>query len=103
MDWAQWINTVGSGLVALAAAAFVTAYAVFAPWWRSLVGRHVMAVTAAMGWLGVYTVLITVWPGGIVAVALRVSRSVVILALAGLLVQRTVMMIRTQLANRKSH
>lgn len=101
MDWAQWINTVGSGLVALAALAFVTAYAVFAPWWRSLIGRHVMAVTAAMGWLGVYTVLITVWPDGAVAAALRVSRSVVILGLAGLLIQRTVLMIRTQLANRK--
>lgn len=101
MDWAQWINVTGSGLVALAALAFVTAYAVTAPWWRSLVGRHVMAVTAAMGWLGVYTVLITVWPHGTPAAALRVSRAVVILALAGLLVQRTVMVIRTQLGNRK--
>ncbi|WP_329131758.1 hypothetical protein OG552_11090 [Streptomyces sp. NBC_01476] len=102
MGWAQWVNVAGSGLVALASLAFVVAYAVTAPWWRSLVGRHVMAVTAAMGWLGMYTVLITVWPGGAVAAVLRVSRAVVILALAGLLVQRTVMVVRTQLGKRKT-
>ncbi|MFJ2630819.1 hypothetical protein ACIO6U_02495 [Streptomyces sp. NPDC087422] len=96
MGWSQWINVVGSGLVAATAVAFVIAYAVSAPWWRSPVGRHVMSVTASMGWLGVYTVLITVWPHGPTAAALRVSRAVVILLLAGLLVQRTVMVVRAQ-------
>lgn len=96
MSWAQWVNVVGSGMVAAAAGAFVVAYATTAPWWRSRVGWHVMTVTAAMGWLGVYTVLITIWPVGPVAAGLRVSRAVVIVALAGLLVQRAAMVIRAQ-------
>src|SRR3954471_20477109 len=101
MGWAQWVNVVGSGLVAAAALAFVIAYAVSAPWWKSAVGRHVMTVTAAMGWLGVYTVLITVWPDGAAAAVLRVSRAVVILLLAGLLVQRTTMVVQAQRASQQ--
>jgi hypothetical protein len=101
MGWAQWVNVAGSGLVALAALVCVITYALLAPWRASEAGRHVMAMTAAMGGLGVYTVLITVWPDGTPAAVLRVSRAVMILALAGLLVQRTMMVIRTQLGNRK--
>jgi hypothetical protein len=96
MGWARWANTAASALVAAAAGGFAAVYAVLAPWRRSEVGRHVMAVTAAIGLLGLYTVLITAWPDGAAATALRVVRVVLLVALAALLVQRTWMVIRAQ-------
>jgi hypothetical protein len=101
MTWAQMANTGASALVALAASAFVVAYSVLAPWRRSEVGRHVMAFTASIGALGAYTVAVTVWPSGPVAIALRVTRVVLLLAIAGLVVQRTRMLIRAQRNGRR--
>lgn len=96
MTWAQLANASASGLVSAAAGAFVAAYAVLAPWRRSEIGRHVMAVTTAIGALGAYTVAITAWPSGPVAIGLRVARVLLLVALAGLLVQRTRILIRAQ-------
>jgi drug/metabolite transporter (DMT)-like permease len=100
MHWAQVANAGASACVALAAAVFVVAYAVLAPWRRSEVGRHLMSFTAVIGLLGFYTVLITVWPAGVVGAVLRVARVVLLLAVAALLVQRTRLLIRAQ---RKPH
>ncbi|MFF7198155.1 hypothetical protein ACFZAM_31165 [Streptomyces sp. NPDC008079] len=94
MDWSQWINAAASALVAVCALVFVVTYALLAPWRASVAGRHVMAVTVVIGLLGAYTVAFTVWPS--VAPVLRVIRVVIVLAMAGLLVQRTWMVIRAQ-------
>lgn len=96
MDWAQWGNVITSGLIAACALAFVTVYQLRAPWRSTSAGRHVMAVTAVIGAFGLYTVLIAVWPHGPAAAALRVVRVVVGLWMAGLLVQRTRMVLRAQ-------
>jgi len=94
MDWSQWANAAASATVFLAALVFCVTYHLLAPWRSSLAGRHVMTFSAAVGLLGAYTLAITVWPGA--APVLRVVRIVLILGLAGLLVQRTVMVIRAQ-------
>ncbi|MFI0894904.1 hypothetical protein [Streptomyces sp. NPDC020983] len=96
MSWAEVANAAASGAVALAAAVFVVTYNVLAPWRASATGRHVMTFSAAVGALGAYTVAVTLWPDGTAATVLRVARVVVVLGLAGLLVQRTWMVIRAQ-------
>jgi hypothetical protein len=96
VSWAEWANAAASGAVAVCALVFVVTYAALAPWRASEAGRHIMTFSAAVGALGAYTVAVTLWPDGPAATALRVVRVVVVLSLAGLLVQRTVMVIRAQ-------
>ncbi|MDK1473590.1 hypothetical protein QNO07_09180 [Streptomyces sp. 549] len=93
LDWARWMNVSASTALALSALVFVVVYHVLAPWWRSAAGRHLMAVAVTLGLLGAYTVVITAWPE---CGWLRVARSVVVVVMAGLLVQRTVMVVRAQ-------
>jgi hypothetical protein len=97
MDVAQMANVAASGLVAGAAATAAVVYHVKARWWQSRFGRHVMAVTVSMGLLGLYTVLVTlVWPAGPVTAVLRVARTVLLVVVAGLLVQRTRLVVEAQ-------
>lgn len=96
MDWAQASNTIASALVAVCSAAFIWTYRRRAPWWSTPVGRHLVAVAATIGTLGVYTVLIAIWPHGTPAAVLRATRTLILLAIAGLMVQRTRMVLRTQ-------
>jgi hypothetical protein len=96
VDWAQAANTAASGLVALTCAVFAAVYHLHAPWRSTAVGRHVMMFTLAIGALGVYTVLITVWPDGAAAAVLRAVRTVLLVVIAGLVVQRTRMVLRAQ-------
>jgi FlaA1/EpsC-like NDP-sugar epimerase len=95
MGWSQIANTAASVGVTLAAGVFVVVYHLRAPWRTAAAGRHVMAFSAAVGLLGLYTVLISLWwPDGPAAAVLRVVRVALMVALAVLLVQRTVMMVR---------
>jgi hypothetical protein len=94
MTWTQWANAAASCAVFAAALVFCVTYHRLAPWRASETGRHVMAVTAVIGLLGAYTAVISLWPGA--APPLRVVRIVVVLAMAGLLVQRKFMVIRAQ-------
>lgn len=97
MDAAQWANVSASGLVAVSAGVAAGIYHVRAPWWRSRFGRHVMAVTVSIGLLGLYTVLVSlVWPAGPVTAVLRVARTVLLVVLAGLLIQRARLVIEAQ-------
>jgi uncharacterized membrane protein HdeD (DUF308 family) len=97
MDAAQIANVSASGLVAVAAGVASVVYHWKARWWQSRWGRHVMAVTVSMGLLGLYTVLVTlVWPVGPVTAVLRVARTVLLVIVAGLLVQRTRLVIDAQ-------
>ncbi|WP_431781690.1 putative phage holin [Streptomyces chumphonensis] len=93
MDVGRWVNVLSSAALLAAAVAFIVVYHVLAPWWRSREGRHLVAVAAVLGALGCYTVVITVWPGG---GWLHAARAVIVLAGAGLLVQRTVMVVAAQ-------
>jgi hypothetical protein len=55
-----------------------------------------MMFTLAIGALGVYTVLITLWPEGAAAAVLRTVRTILLVVIAGLVVQRTRMVLRAQ-------
>ena len=96
MDCAQLANTYASGLVALCCTVFAVVYHMNAPWRSTPVGRHVMTFTLAIGALGLYTVLVTLWPTGPTGNALRYARTLLLLLIAGLVVQRTWMVWHAQ-------
>lgn len=96
MDCSQLANFAASGLVAVTSTVAVFTYHRLAPWLSTRYGRHVMTVTAAIGALGLYTVLISLWPTGIVAVILRAVRTGLLLLLAVMMIQRTRMFIDAQ-------
>ena len=96
MDWAQLANTAASGLVTLCCAVFAVIYHVHAPWRSTPVGRHLMAFTLAIGALAAYTVLVTVWPEGATITVLRSVRTVLLVVIAALVVQRTRMVLNAQ-------
>ncbi|WP_330328163.1 putative phage holin [Streptomyces pseudovenezuelae] len=96
MDCAQLANTAASGLVALCCTVFAIVYHRNAPWRSTAVGRHVMTFTLAIGALSAYTVLITVWQEGVPAAVFRLVRTLVLLLIAALVVQRTHMVLSAQ-------
>jgi FlaA1/EpsC-like NDP-sugar epimerase len=96
MDCAQLANTTASGLVALCCAVFGVVYHRHAPWRTTHVGRHLMLFTAAIGALGAYTVLVTIWSDGLPAALLRSARTLILLLIAALVIQRTRMVLRAQ-------
>ncbi|MFJ6069035.1 hypothetical protein ACIQHU_39100 [Streptomyces tendae] len=96
MDCAQLANLAASSLVALCSLAFGIVYSRFAPWRSTAVGRHIMLFTLTIGALGAYTVAITVWDHGAPAVVLRSTRTLLLLVIAGLVVQRISMVVRAQ-------
>jgi cation transport ATPase len=96
MDCAQLANTAVSGLVALTCIVFAVVYHRHAPWRSTAVGRHLMSFTVAIGALCAYTVAITLWPDGVPATVFRATRTALLLVIAGLVVQRTRMVLRAQ-------
>ncbi|MFF9287496.1 putative phage holin [Streptomyces griseosporeus] len=96
MDWAQIANIAASGLVALCALVFAGVYHLHAPWRSTAVGRHVMTFTVAVGALGAYTVLVTIWPTGPTTSVLRTARTVLLILIAGLIIQRIRMVLSAQ-------
>jgi len=96
MDCAQLANTAASGLVALCCTVFAVVYHLHAPWRSTTVGRHLMTFTIAIGSLALYTVVITIWPVGVTAAVLRSVRTLLLLVIAALVVQRTHMVLSAQ-------
>ncbi|WP_446458671.1 putative phage holin [Streptomyces rochei] len=96
MDCAQLANLAASSLVALCSIAFGVVYHRYAPWRSTAVGRHIMTFTLAIGALGAYTVAINVWDHGLPALVFRTSRTLLLLVIACLVVQRTSMVVRAQ-------
>jgi hypothetical protein len=99
MDSAQIANTAASGLVALCCIVFAVVYHLHAPWQSTSVGRHLMVFTLAIGGLTAYTVLVTVWPDGVTATVLRSLRVALLVLIAGLVIQRTRMVLNAQHKN----
>lgn len=99
MNVPQLVNTLASGLVVACSALFMITYHVKAPWRSTEIGRHLMAVAGTIGALGLYTILILVWPHGTAAGVLRTARTVLLVAVAALMVQRTVWVLRAQRKN----
>lgn len=97
MTIAQLANLAASGAVVCASVVFAVTYHLRARWYRSEVGRHVMAMSTAVGALGLYTVIVAIWPGhDLLLDILRWARTAVVAAVALLLAQRTRMVIRAQ-------
>lgn len=96
----MWVNMVASALATLACAAFVVTYHVRAAWWRSGTGRNLMGLPAALAALFLYTVLVSLWPDGCVAVVLRGVRTTLALTISALMVQRIRILLRAQRDNR---
>ena len=97
MSAAEWLNTLASGVVVVSALTFVVVYHLKAPWRSTAMGRHLMAFGAAIGALCAYTVVIAIaGQEGPSATVLRIVRAVVLLLIGGVLVQRTVMVLRAQ-------
>ncbi|GGP66979.1 MULTISPECIES: hypothetical protein [Streptomyces] len=91
--WDRLMNVITSAITASAGLTFMTTCHLLAPWWRTTTGRHLMAFGAAVTALSAYTVAITTWPD---FWPLRLVRTLVVLAIAALFIQRTVMVIRAQ-------
>ncbi|MFD7867300.1 hypothetical protein [Streptomyces sp. NPDC059783] len=90
MSIAQILNLAASGLVALFAGAFIVTYHLLAPWRRSRMGWHLMLFTAAIGCLGLYTIIVTITGlDGTPAMILRIARTVLLLVVAALIGQQT--------------
>lgn len=100
MGVAQWVNVGGSLAAVAACAGFAVTYHVRARWWRSEMGRNLMGFAGAVGALCLYTVLVSLWPDGCVAVVLRGVRTVLVLVIAGLMVQRTRLLVQAQREHR---
>ncbi|MFC7794670.1 putative phage holin [Streptomyces cinereoruber] len=92
----QWINMIASGAAALACAVFAIVYHRRTTWWRSDIGRNLMGFAAVVGALCLYTILITLWPTGCPSVILRAARTGIVLSIAALMIQRTLLVIRAQ-------
>lgn len=100
MDAAQISNLTASGLVCASSATAATVYHLRARWWQSRTGRHIMGVTISVGLLGLYTILVSlVWRTGPVAAGLRIGRTVVLVFLAVMMMQRVLLVIDAQKAH----
>lgn len=85
-DWSQDANLSASVLIAVACTRTVLTYHRRAPWRSSRIGRHIVTVTASVGMLGLYTVVVTLWPGTLTP--LRVVRTALLVVLAYSMHQR---------------
>ncbi|MFH8805465.1 hypothetical protein ACH4F6_38990 [Streptomyces sp. NPDC017936] len=92
----QWSNLAASMLVTVVCAVFVVTYHLRATWWRSEMGRNVMALAVAVGALFAYTVLVSLWPDGCLAMVLRWVRTGIALTIAVVMAQRTRVLVRIQ-------
>lgn len=99
----QWMNIGMSILAALACGAFALVYHLRATWWRSEIGRNQMAFAATVAALCLYTVAATIWQDdSCVLLVLRSVRTLVLLSVAGLMVQRTRLFLKAQREARRS-
>ncbi|MEU1078513.1 hypothetical protein ABZ404_38640 [Streptomyces sp. NPDC005878] len=99
MDCSQIANVAASGVVTLSSAVFCAAYQRLAPWRASAVGRHIMAFTGAIGALALYSVIVGLWPTGPHIAFLRGARTLLLVVIAALIIQRTCMLFHAQHAH----
>lgn len=96
MSIEQLFNMSASTLACASCLGFVVVYHLKVTWWRSDVGRNLMALAAVLALLFAYTVLVSVWPDGCLAMVLRWVRSAIGAAVAVIMVQRAKMFLRAQ-------
>ncbi|MEU1010033.1 hypothetical protein [Streptomyces sp. NPDC005890] len=97
----ELVNAAASTLACAACAGFAITYHVRVTWWRSEVGRNLMNFAVSVGLLCLYTVLATLCQADECMLAvLRSIRTLVLLAVAVLMVQRTRLLLRAQRESR---
>lgn len=101
MSVEQWSNVGGSMVAVAGCLLFVVVYALRVTWWRSEFGRNMMALGAVLAALFLYTVLVSLWPDGCLAMVLRWVRTAIAIAVAVIMVQRTRILLRTQREHRR--
>lgn len=93
----QWMNIGMSILAALACGVFALVYHLRATWWRSEIGRNQMLFAATVAALCLYTVAATIWQNDVcVLLILRSVRTLVLMSVAALMVQRTRLFLKAQ-------
>jgi hypothetical protein len=95
MEAMRLASVAAATLVFFSALIFVLVYHRQAPWRSTPYGRHVMALSTVIGLTSAACVLEQVTTGALAA-SLRVALIVLLVLLAGLLGQRTLMVIRAQ-------
>ncbi|MGW0566055.1 putative phage holin [Streptomyces tauricus] len=100
MSGEQLFNVAASILACAACLVFVVVFHLRVTWWRTDVGRNLMALAVVLAMLFAYTVLVSVWPDGCLAMVLRWVRGVIAVAVAVIMVQRTWVFLRTQREHR---
>lgn len=98
MSYELWTNIMRV-VACVAAVAFALTYAITAPWWRSAVSRNVLFLMAAIGFFLVLGVIHMVSPGAFDSQPW--IRPVCWTVIAGLLVQRFVILIREQVLRKR--
>jgi len=98
----QWMSVVMSLLAVLVCTAFAAVYHLRATWWRSEVGRNQMSFAATVAALCLYNALGSFMQGDACALlALRIFRTLVLLAVSGLMVQRIRLLLKAQRESRR--
>ncbi len=97
----QWMSVAMSLLAVAVCVSFAVVYHLRATWWRSEVGRNQMGFAATVAALCLYNALGTFMQGDACALlALRIFRTLVLLAVSGLMVQRIRLLLKAQRGSR---
>ncbi|MEU3826436.1 hypothetical protein AB0F36_14125 [Streptomyces sp. NPDC029080] len=97
----QWMNISASLLAVAVCVAFALIYHLRAAWWRGEYGRNQMAFAATVAALCLYNALATLLQDDVCALwILRVFRTLVLLAVAALMLQRIRLLLKAQREHR---
>lgn len=101
MSGDQWMSVSASMVAVAFCAVFAITYHLRAPWWRSEVGRNQMGFAAMVAALCLYNALASLMQDDACALLiLRIFRTVVLLGVTGLMVQRTRLLLKAQRTHR---
>ena len=89
-------NVSASGFVCVSSAVFAATYHRQAPWRSTMLGWHLMILAGAIGALGAYTVIVTLRPGGLLALVLRWGRTGLLLVLGILMLRLARVVVQRQ-------
>ena len=93
----QWMSVIASLVAVSFCATFSLIYHLRAPWWRSEVGRNQMGFAAIVAALCLYNALATFMQGDACALwVLRTFRTLVLVCVSALMLQRTRLLLRAQ-------
>jgi len=94
-----WVYEVAlRAILSLGCVVFIVRYWMTNRWWKNDFGRHLMSMSASLGLLGIFSLLVWVWPS---MPARGLTRMVLFTLLASAVVWRVVVFERYHLAMRR--